>query len=78
METCLEEIKKSMLHAREVNDGLAEMYRDRGVTAPNGIVLKWDENFVWVDDGKGEIGLDIADQSNRTILSTKIVKKEKK
>lgn len=58
MDRCLTELRKALLEGRAHSDLFVEILREKGVSAPYDQLIKWPEVFEWIDDGKGEIGLE--------------------
>lgn len=75
METCLSEITKIMLTARATYDLIhAGAENKAGKNRP--VATVWPEFIDWIDDGKGELGVDYRFDTGETLLSQKITRHE--
>lgn len=68
METCLAEISRGMVQARNMNDLMLATVEALGGTPPEK-ALEWPEMVKWTDDGKGrvETKFKVSDDDNEAI-----------
>lgn len=76
MEVCLDEVTKSMIQARAVNDLAIETAEAMGTPIDQAFV--WPDVLEWVDDNKGEVGVRFGDHDGKEMFSVMIKKKEEK
>lgn len=71
VKTAAVEMAEMIISTRMKNDLIAEIAKANGMEVQNGMAMKFPDSIEWIDDGKGEVRLELREHDGTNVAELK-------